>query len=123
MNDNGVIFMWVINAKMLWAIDFLAKEGFKVVETISWLKMSSNRLLARGHGFYLQHAKEDCIVATKGNVADLNWETISLNFVAEKRCQSQKPAQFYDMVESLKPNGHYLEVFARRNNLRNGWVS
>jgi len=123
LNDNGLIFMWVINAKMVYALGLLKDLGFKILENMSWLKMSQNRLFARGHGFYLQHAKEDCIVATKGDVTDFNWEQYVTAMAAEKRCQSQKPAQFYDMVEAIVPNGYYCEVFARRNNLRNGWVS
>jgi len=124
MNDNGVIFMWVINAKLIWAIDWLENSGFKVVECITWLKMSSNRLMARGHGYYLQHAKEDCIVAVKGDTSGFNWENLTGSLVAEKRCQSQKPSDFYDMVEQFAPpNSSFLEVFGRRNNLRNGWVT
>lgn len=124
MNPNGVIFMWVINAKMCWAMDWLKEQGYKVIECITWLKMSTNRLMARGHGYYLQHAKEDCLIAVKGNVSHFKWENITASFAAEKRSQSQKPSDFYDMIESFAPKGsHFLEVFGRRNNLRNGWVT
>lgn len=126
LNDRGVIFMWVINAKMKWAVKFLKDQGFTLVTICSWVKMSTNRLVARGHGYYLQHGKEDCIIAVKGSLADAteyNWEVIHGAFGAEKRCQSQKPTYFYDMVEAFAPHGFYLEVFARRNNLRNGWVT
>lgn len=123
LSENGIVFMWVINAKIVYALEFLKKQGFNILECMSWLKMSQNRLLARGHGFYLQHAKEDCIVAYRGDISKFKWENFITAMAAEKRCQSQKPAQFYDMVESIAPDGYYLEVFARRNNLRNGWVS
>lgn len=122
-DKGGAIFMWVINAKLKWSLEFLREKGFKVIDLMTWLKMSQNRLLARGHGYYLQHAKEDCIIAVKGDASHLCWDKIVTTFIAEKRCQSQKPAQFYDMMEALAPNGTYCEVFARRNNLRNGWVS
>lgn len=42
---------------------------------------------------------------------------------SERRGQSQKPEQVYEIIEKLVPNGNYLEIFARRNNLRNFWVS
>ena len=42
---------------------------------------------------------------------------------SERRGQSQKPEEIYELVEKLVPNGTYLEIFARRNNLRNHWVS
>eukprot|EP00494_Astrolonche_serrata_P027510 UN27773 len=99
MAENGVLLMWVINAKMTYALNFLADRGFKVLENMTWLKMSQKRLFARGHGYYLQHAKEECIVVTKGNVEDFNWEAFLLNFAAEKRCQSQNLPSFMTCVK------------------------
>ena len=29
----------------------------------------------------------------------------------------------YQLMEELVPNGSYLEIFGRRNNLHNGWVT
>ncbi len=40
-----------------------------------------------------------------------------------RRGQSQKPEEIYELVEALVPNGYYLEIFSRRNNLHNGWVN
>jgi len=122
-SENAIVFMWVINAKMTYALNLLKEFGFNILENMTWVKMSSKRLLARGHGYYFQHAKEECIIATKGNRNVFRWEKCVSNLMASKRCQSQKPASFYDMVECVAPNASYLEVFARRNNLRNGWVS
>lgn len=42
---------------------------------------------------------------------------------SERRGQSQKPEEIYQLIEALVPDGKYLEIFARRNNLRNYWVS
>jgi mRNA (2'-O-methyladenosine-N6-)-methyltransferase len=36
------------------------------VDEVVWVKMTVNRRLAKSHGFYLQHAKEVCLVARKG---------------------------------------------------------
>jgi len=79
-----------------------------------------------GHGFYLQHAKETCLVGMKGPISDMNRVRRCLEsdvIFAERRGQSQKPEQIYELVEALVPGGKYLEIFARRNNLRNYWVS
>jgi mRNA m6A methyltransferase catalytic subunit len=43
--------------------------------------------------------------------------------IAPRRAQSEKPPQLYELIEQLVPNGKYLEIFARRHNLRNYWVS
>lgn len=42
---------------------------------------------------------------------------------SDRRGQSQKPLQIYEIAEALVPNGYYLEIFGRRNNLRNKWVT
>jgi len=42
---------------------------------------------------------------------------------SERRGQSQKPNEIYSLIESLVPQGYYLEIFGRRNNLRNKWVT
>jgi mRNA (2'-O-methyladenosine-N6-)-methyltransferase len=42
---------------------------------------------------------------------------------SERRGQSQKPDEIYELIEALVPNGKYLEIFARKNNLRDYWVS
>ena len=31
--------------------------GYKIVDTISWVKRTAKANIAKGHGFYLQHAK------------------------------------------------------------------
>jgi mRNA (2'-O-methyladenosine-N6-)-methyltransferase len=36
-----------------------------LVDEIVWVKMTVNRRLAKSHGYYLQHAKEVCMVAVK----------------------------------------------------------
>jgi mRNA (2'-O-methyladenosine-N6-)-methyltransferase len=38
----------------------------RLVDDITWVKTTVNRRMAKGHGFYLQHAKETCLVGKKG---------------------------------------------------------
>lgn len=42
---------------------------------------------------------------------------------SKRREHSQKPDEIYEIVEALVPNGYYLEIFGRRNNLHNGWIT
>eukprot|EP00239_Pterosperma_sp_CCMP1384_P010448 CAMPEP_0197864302 /NCGR_PEP_ID=MMETSP1438-20131217/42457_1 /TAXON_ID=1461541 /ORGANISM="Pterosperma sp., Strain CCMP1384" /LENGTH=88 /DNA_ID=CAMNT_0043482511 /DNA_START=24 /DNA_END=290 /DNA_ORIENTATION=- len=43
--------------------------------------------------------------------------------LSERKGQSQKPTEIYELIEELVPDGKYLEIFARKNNLRDYWVS
>eukprot|EP01121_Diplochlamys_sp_Union-15-3_P019187 TRINITY_DN7169_c0_g1_i1.p1 TRINITY_DN7169_c0_g1~~TRINITY_DN7169_c0_g1_i1.p1 ORF type:complete len:276 (-),score=53.99 TRINITY_DN7169_c0_g1_i1:1-828(-) len=124
LQTNGFLFIWVINARYAFAIELMEKWGYKLVDNIAWVKSTVNRRMAKGHGFYLQHAKETCLIGKKG--ADPpNMRTMVMSDVifSERRGQSQKPEEIYDLIEALVPDGKYLEIFARRNNLRNYWVS
>ena len=119
LQTNGLLFVWVINAKYQWTLAQFKKWGYTFVDEIVWVKVTNSRRLAKSHGFYLQHAKEVCLVARKGNnppgmVAGVGSDVI----FAPRRGQSQKPTEIYELIEALVPNGRYLEIFARKNNLR-----
>ena len=117
--------MWVINAKYQWTLNQFKAWGYTFVDEIVWVKVTNSRRLAKSHGFYLQHAKEVCLVAKKGtdDPPNLRKGVGSDIIFAGRRGQSQKPTEIYELIEELVPNGKYLEIFARKNNLRDYWVS
>ena len=93
----------------------------RFVEEVVWFKTTKNNKLAKGNGYYLQHSKESCLVGKKGNVKVA--AKFSNIIFAQRRGQSQKPAELYTMIEKMFPQGYYLEIFGRRNNIREGWVT
>lgn len=125
LQTDGFLFIWVINCKMALALDMFDKWGYDVFDSVDWIKMTVNRRVASGHGYYLQHASETCLVGRKGsippgyneshNVADIIYSL--------RRGQSQKPEEIYEYCEDLINDGLFLEIFGRRNNLRNGWIT
>ena len=124
LQTDGFIFIWVINAKYRFAIALLEFWGYKLVDEIVWVKQTVNRRLAKSHGFYLQHAKETCLVGFKGKLPKNTKPGVRSDVIwSVRRGQSQKPDEIYEYIESFVPNGHYLEIFARRNNLHDYWVS
>ena len=54
------------HAKYKFCLDLFKKWGYTFIDEIVWVKTTVNRRLAKSHGFYLQHAKEGCLVAKKG---------------------------------------------------------
>lgn len=102
VQDSGLMFMWVINAKYRFAINMLEKWGYKydglfamccvctsllcpisalgpvlggdrLIDELAWVKQTVNRRLAKSHGYYLQHAKETCLIALKVHYQCLCW--------------------------------------------------
>ena len=65
--DDGLIFIWCINSKMMVALKMMMSWGFEYVEEIQWIKQTSTGKIAKGHAHYLQHSKESCLVGIKGN--------------------------------------------------------
>ncbi|KAF9156719.1 hypothetical protein BG015_002078 [Linnemannia schmuckeri] len=124
LSSNGFIFIWVINNKYAKAFDLMRKWGYSYVDDITWVKQTVNRRMAKGHGYYLQHAKETCLVGKKGEDPPNCRHSIGSDVIfSERRGQSQKPEELYEMIEELVPNGRYLEIFGRKNNLRDYWVT
>jgi len=125
LQTDGYLLIWVINSKMTLALEMFDQWGYDVVDSVDWVKMTVNRRLASGHGYYLQHAFETCLIGSKGskpkgfnenhNVPDIIY--------SQRRGQSQKPEEIYEYCEELVENGLFLEIFGRRNNLRNGWIT
>ena len=124
MQSDGFIFIWVINAKYRFALELLDYYGYQLVDELTWVKQTVTGKIAKGHGYYLQHAKETCLVGAKGKLkGTVNFNIESDVIFSIRRGQSQKPEEIYHIAESLVPNGYYLEIFGRRNNLHNGWVT
>ncbi|KAL4457611.1 hypothetical protein ABPG75_012476 [Micractinium tetrahymenae] len=124
LQRNGLLFVWVINAKYQSCLDLFDQWGYELVDEIVWVKMTVNRRLAKSHGFYLQHAKEVCLVARKGEDPPGMRSGVGSDVIySERRGQSQKPEEIYQLIEKLVPYGKYLEIFGRKNNLRNFWVT
>ncbi|CAG9319545.1 unnamed protein product [Blepharisma stoltei] len=122
LQNQGLIFIWTINAKYRMSLQLLDCWGYKYVDEVVWVKKTCNNKIAKSHGYWLQHAKETCLVGVKGDL-DMSDKEIPDIIFSLRRGQSQKPEEVYQMIEELVPNGSYLEIFGRRNNLRAGWIT
>jgi mRNA (2'-O-methyladenosine-N6-)-methyltransferase len=124
LQTNGILAVWTINRFYAKAMEMMEGWGYEIIDEVAWVKRTVNRKFAKGHGHFLQHAREVCIIGKKGTLpASIKAGTDSDVIFAERRGQSQKPTEIYEIMERLAPNGRYLEIFARLNNLRDGWVS
>lgn len=80
--------------------------AFRLVDELVWVKRTVNGKLAKSHGYYLQHAKEVCLVGLRGQPpADWKGGLSSDVIFAARRAQSQKPEEVYTIIEGLVPNG------------------
>lgn len=78
------------------------------------------------HGFYFLHSTETCLVGYKspaGERVEYRSKVSNDLIIADIRKKSQKPDQLYTIIDLMMPGAKKVEVFARNNNLRQGWLS
>ena len=111
--DDAHLYVWVTNSFLCEAHELMRRWEFQYKTMLTWVKS----YLGMGH--YYRGSTEHVLFGVRGNLParrrDLPTHFTGRN---DGRQHSQKPAAFYDMVESMSP-GPYLDVFARK--LRFNW--
>jgi N6-adenosine-specific RNA methylase IME4 len=88
------------------AFQVLDAWGFEQKTILTWAK---ERM---GMGDWLRGQTEHCLLAVRGKpIVTLTNQTTLLH--APKRAHSQKPVEFYDLVELLCPAPRYADLFSR----------
>lgn len=110
-SENCVLWLWTTHKMMRHAFELLDKWGFEEKAILTWCK---NKM---GIGRWLRSKSEFCIMAVKGKpTINLTNQTTVLYAPIGKH--SEKPKEFYDMVDELCI-GRKLDYFARKT--REGW--
>jgi N6-adenosine-specific RNA methylase IME4 len=111
-HHDCVLWLWTTNQHMREAFSVLDAWGFQQKTILTWFK---NQM---GCGDWLRGQTEHCILATRGKpTVQLTNQTTAL--YAPVGRHSEKPAEFYRLVESLCPAPRYAELFAR--SVRANW--
>ena len=110
-HEDCILWLWTTNAFMRDAFQCLDAWGFKHKTILTWVKQKM------GTGDWLRGQTEHCLFAVRGKpTVSLTNQTTALTAPAGKH--SEKPTEFYELVETLCP-GSKLDVFARRE--RENW--
>lgn len=116
---NAVLFLWATFPKLEEAFQVVNAWGFKYRTAIVWDKVRM------GQGIYTRQQTELLLIAIKGNMysPESNYAGNFRSLVSIERSQnhSEKPKEFYGIIEGLYPDCTKVELFAR--NKRDGWYS
>jgi N6-adenosine-specific RNA methylase IME4 len=118
--DNAHLYLWTTNAFMEEAHQVARAWRFKPKTILTWVKVHQDdpERVSRRMGYYFRGATEHILFCVRGSLP-LNDHTLPTAYLWPRIGKhSQKPEQFYDLVERASP-GPYLEMFARRRRL--GW--
>jgi N6-adenosine-specific RNA methylase IME4 len=101
-----LLWLWTTNHHMREAFAVLDAWGFLQKTILTWVKDKM------GMGDWLRGRSEHCLMAVCGKpVVQLTNQTTLLT--APVRAHSQKPFEFYAMVEALCPAPRYADLFSR----------
>ena len=103
----------------------LNKWGYQVIDQIIWVKLKDSKIYL-SHGYYFMHSFEMCLVGYKckpGEIFEYNAKISSNVVFGEVRKKSQKPDEIYEIIDNMVSGGKKIELFARNNNIRPGWLS
>lgn len=112
------LFLWRVSSMQVEALCVVKAWGFRPYSEIVWRKLGKNGKPRMGMGRSVRNAHESCIIAKRGKPERLSMSVLSI-FDAPVRRHSEKPGEFFRLVEQLAP-GPYLELFSRRH--REGWT-
>lgn len=118
--DDALLFLWRVAAMPEEALRVCRAWGFVPKSELVWLKKTASGKPHFGMGRYVRASHETCIIASRGKGNRLiKCRSVRSIFEAPTGIHSQKPDEFYQLVESLA-DGPYHELFARRR--RDGWT-
>jgi N6-adenosine-specific RNA methylase IME4 len=104
--SDCVLWFWVTNHHVREAFTVLDAWGFEQKTILTWAKDKI------GCGDWLRGQTEHCIMAVRGKpIVTLTNQSTVLH--APVRGHSQKPIEFYSLVESLCPAPRYADLFSR----------
>ena len=115
LEEKSILFLWTTNAFLLKGLEVLRSWGFDYQSSIIWDKSPYGN-----DGTYSRVKHEILLIGTRGEALYPKFKPDSVQAGA-KRAHSQKPEEFYEMIEKMYPKQSKLELFSRRK--RTGWTS
>ena len=108
INEDAHLYLWVTNSFLQDGLKVMKELGFVYKTNWVWVK---DRF---GLGQYHRGQHELVLFGTRGKGYNVKTETKSIASVvtAKRRAHSQKPEEFYDMVEN-RSIGPYIDMFHR----------
>jgi N6-adenosine-specific RNA methylase IME4 len=111
--DDAVLFLWVTAPILEESFQVVQAWGFKYKTCFVWDKIKHNM----GHYNSVRH--ELLLLCTRGSCPLDNKQLFDSVQNIERTEHSAKPAEFFDIIETIYTRGRRLQVFSRQH--RDGW--
>lgn len=111
------LFLWATAPHLELTFALMHAWGFSYCSRTAWRKVTKNHKPAQGPGFVVRTCHEDVLIGKRGR--PLYDRAIPSLFDGVARRHSQKPEEFYALVESFLRRAWRIDLFSRLN--RPGW--
>ena len=113
-DDNAVLFLWVTSPMLEVAFPIIKAWGFQYKTSIVWNKVRHT------WGHYVSVRHELLLICTKGSCTpDINELHNSVVTLERTDKNSEKPAEFRQLIDKMYTHGKRIELFSR--NRVDGW--
>jgi N6-adenosine-specific RNA methylase IME4 len=113
VEDDAVLFLWVTSPFLEKALPVVRAWGFEYKASFVWDKIKHNV----GHYNSVRH--ELLLICTRGSCLPDTKELIDSVQNIERGEHSEKPVEFFDIIETLYTRGRRLQMYGRKH--RPGW--
>jgi N6-adenosine-specific RNA methylase IME4 len=112
--EDAVLFLWAVSSLLEEALQVVRAWGFECKTTLCWVKPSI------GLGIWARNRHELLLVCRRGSHPPPDPEDrVDSVLEAPRGRHSEKPEEFYELLEQMYPQASRLELFARSR--RPGW--
>lgn len=110
--DDCILWLWGVDLLLKETLDLIEFWGFERKSTLIWVKDKM------GLGHWLRNQHEYCFLCVKGKPV-FHGENVPSVLHASRRKHSEKPEEFYEIVEKASPYKKKLDYFSRKQ--RKNW--
>lgn len=127
LSKGGFCFLWILNQNVNPGYECLNKWGYDIVDRLVWIRTLNNETKVEiTQGKYFMKSSVMCLVGYKspsGDRVEFRSKIANDIIVSDIKKNSQKPDQLYTIIDLMMPGCKKVEVFAKNNNLKTGWLS
>ena len=114
--DDALLYLWATAPKLAECFKVIDAWGFEYRTCFVWVKDQI------GMGYHARNQHEILLVAKRGEIPPPPVEARSSSVISAARAaHSEKPVEFYELIERMYPTLPKIELFAR--NARDGWAA
>lgn len=114
--DDALLYLWATAPKLAECFSVIEAWGFEYRTCFVWVKDKI------GMGYHARNQHEILLVAKRGAIPPPPVEARASSVITAARGEhSEKPIEFYELIERMYPTLPRIELFARA--ARDGWAS